>query len=90
MTKKINYKICCEEIIRICKLVPGWNLATFLEEEEIDVTSVADLYNSLHSFREQVEIDNHLIQDEKETKKIVDEGLRIRSVLIKQQMYGED
>ena len=89
-SKKDTYKACCEEIIKICDLFPGWSIAKFIEEEEIDITNAPLLHSTLKHFREQLEVDNHVIQDDEETEAIMAEGIRIHSILIKQQMYGED
>jgi len=90
MSKKDYYKACCEEIVKICDLFSGWSIAEFIEKEEIDITNAPLLYSTLKTYREQLEVDNHVIQDDEETEAIMAEGIRIHSILIKQQMYGED
>jgi len=88
--KKDIYSECVSEIIRICKLFPGWSISNFLLDEHIDATNISLLHESLKEYREQLEADNHVMLDDDETAQIVKEGMRIHSLLIKQQMYGED
>lgn len=88
--KEDTYEACCKEIVRICDLFPGWSIAEFIEKEEIDITNAPLLHSALKHYREQLEVDNHVIQDDEETEAIMNEGIRIHSILIKQQMYGED
>lgn len=91
MSKKRDiYRDCCQEIISICSLFPGWSIARFLSDENIDVTNASLLYEALKEYRQQLEIDNHVITDDDETEEIVREGMRIHSLLIKQQMYGDE
>lgn len=91
MSKKMDtYKNCCIEIINICELAPGWKLNIFLKDEEIDITNGLALYNSLKKQREQLELVSDLIADDIETKQIMDEGMRIHSLIIKEQMYGSE
>jgi len=91
MSKKKNtYKEACDEIVHICRLLPGWDFSEWLIKEEVDITQASSLVSSLKEFRQQLEMDNHVIQDDNETAEIIREGMRIHSLLIKQQMYGED
>jgi len=91
MSKKKNiYEQCCDEIVYICRLVPGWSLSTFLIEEELDIKQPVSLYNTLKQYREQLELVSKIIADDDETKKIMDEGLKIHNIIIKEQMYGSD
>ena len=90
MPKKNIYKESCSEIIQICNLFPGWSIARFLLDENLDITNAPLLYESLKEYRKQLEMDNNVITDDDETAEIVREGMRIHSLLIKQQMYGED
>jgi len=88
--KKDSYKEACSEIVHICRLFPGWDFSEWLIKEEVDITQASSLVSSLKEYRQQLEMDNHVIQDDDETEQIVREGMRIHSLLIKQQMYGED
>lgn len=91
MSKKRDiYSECVSEIIKIGKLSPEWCISNFLLEEDIDVTNAPLLYGALKEYRERLEIDNKMIMDDEETAEIIREGMRIHSLLIKQQMYGED
>lgn len=88
--KNEKYRMCCEEIMKICDLFPGFSVSKFIKEEEIDISNAPLLLSSLKEFRQRLELDNHIIQNDEETQQIIDEGMRIHSILIKQQMYGED
>lgn len=90
MPKRDIYRDCCQEIISICNLFPGWSIARFLLDEDIDVTNAPLLYGALKEYRQQLEMNNHVIIDDDETAEIVREGMRIHSLLIKQQMYGDE
>ena len=90
MPKKNYYKKCCEEIIKIVELFPQWNIIRFIKEEELDITEAPLLYNALKEYRERLELENHVICDDDETKKIMAEGLRIHSLIIKEQLYGNE
>lgn len=88
--KKDIYRMCCDEIINICNLFPGWSIARFISDEGIDITNPSALHSGLKGYREQLEMDNRVVTNDIETEEIVREGMRIHSLLIKQQMYGED
>lgn len=90
MSKKGTYKACCEEIIKICDLFPGWNIARFIKEEEIDIANAPLLHSYLKELREKLEIEPHIITDDEETEQIMRDGVNIHSLIIKQQMYGEE
>ena len=90
MSKRDIYKECCIEIIKIETLFPGFRLNDFVKEEMLDVIDGVPFLDSLKKYRRQLEMDNHVIQDDDETKKIIAEGMRIHSILIKQRIYGED
>ncbi len=85
-----TYKKCCIEITRICELAPGWRINEFLREEEVDITNAPVLYSSLKKQRQQLELVSDIIADDDETKKIMEEGMRIHSLIIKEQMYGSE
>lgn len=90
MSKKNVYKACCEEIVIICDLFPGWSIAEFIKEEGLDVSNAPLLHSSLKEYRQKLELNNHVITDDEETEAIMNEGIRIHSILIKQQMYGNE
>ena len=90
MRKRNIYEDIFNEIVRICDLFPGWNVSRFIEEERLVITNVSLLHSELKEYREKLELDNHVITDEDETDLILEEGLRIHSSIIKQQMYGEE
>jgi len=84
------YKECCNEIISICKLFPGWSVAQFVVDEHIDITNSGGLLDSLKKYRAQLELDNNVIISDEEANKILEEGKNIMKVIIKQRLYGED
>lgn len=84
------YKKCCFEIMNICKLAPGWRINVFIKDEEIDIKNGFFLYESLKKQREQLELVSEIIADDVETEKIMEEGMRIHSLIIKEQMYGRE
>lgn len=88
--KKDIYRACCEEIVTICDLFPGWSISEFIQAEGLDISNAPLLYSSLKDYRQQLELDNHVITDDEETEAIMAEGIRIHSILIKQQMYGNE
>lgn len=88
--KKDIYKDCCIEIVHICDIIPGWSLSNFIKEEEIDITSALPFYNMLKQYRQQLELVSTLIADEVETEKIMREGVKIYSLIMKEQMYGNE
>ena len=91
MPKKKNiYEKCCIEIVNICKLVPGWSLKDFIEDEKLDVNDGKSLYDGLKMLREQLDIVREIISDDEETERIMEEGIRIHNIIISEQLYGED
>lgn len=91
MSKKMDiYKKCCIEIMNICELAPGWRINVFIKDEEIDIKNGFLLYELLKKQRQQLELVSDIIADDIETAKIMEEGMRIHSLIIKEQMYGSE
>lgn len=89
-SSKKTYKDVCIELGKICKLFPNWSIANFIKEEEIDINNAPLFYSQLKEYRERLELDNHVITNDDEMKQILEDGLHIHSVIIKEEMYGED
>jgi hypothetical protein len=70
-------------------LFPNWSIKNFIEEEGLDVTNGPSLYSSLQEYRQALELDNHVLCSNEELNKIINDGLHIQSVLIKEE-YGEE
>jgi len=90
MSKRNIYKECCEEIVKIVTLFPEWKLNDFISDESIDITDGVPFLDSLKRYKAQLELDNHVIQDDDEIEKIISEGMKMNSIFIKKEMYGED
>lgn len=91
MSKKGSiYKQICQELVRISQLFPDFSLARFIIDENVTLEDGKGWYANLKTFREKLELDNHVMCDDEETQKILDEGLRIQSIIAKQQLYGKD
>lgn len=88
--KRKIYRAICELIIEICDLFPGFNIAKFIKEEELKLSNAPSLLFALRAYKEKLELDNDVITSDEETEEIMREGIRIHSILIKEQMYGED
>ena len=90
MHKKDIYKDIFMEVVNILSLFPEWDLIHFIEDEELDYKNPFPLYTGLKQYRERLEIDNHVFCDDEETQQIMDEGLRIHSLIVKEYLYGSD
>lgn len=91
MSKRVDiHEKCCIEIANICELAPGWRLNVFLKDEEIDIKNGFLLYELLKKQKDQLELVSEIIADDEETEKIMEEGMRIHSIIIKEQMYGSE
>tara|TARA_R110000772_G_scaffold196582_1_gene307365 strand:- start:38 stop:319 length:282 start_codon:yes stop_codon:yes gene_type:complete len=88
MRNKDIYKKVCDEIIMIMSLFPDWKFLEFIKDEELDISKGFVLYNALKEYREKLELDNHVVCEDEELKKIMAEGLKIHNLIIKEQMYG--
>lgn len=88
--KKDIYKECCIEIDHITRLAPGWSLNDFIKEEDLDITRGLPFYNMLKRYREQLELVSNIIADDEETQKILDEGIKIHGLIMKEQLYGTE
>lgn len=84
------YKQICQEIITICKLFPDFSIAMFILEERVSIEDGKGFLANLKEFREQLEMDNHVVCDDEEVQAIMDEGLRIQTIIAKEQLYGKD
>ena len=89
MPKMSIYQRILNEIFAITVLFPEFQIYTFCKEEDVDIADMQDLYTSLKHYREQLELNNHVFCDDEETEALIREGIRIYSVLIKEQFYGE-
>lgn len=88
--KKDVYKECCEEIIKITFLNKMWKLTDFIDEEGIDITQGPSLLSGLKEYRQRLELDNHIILDDEETDQLVEEGIKIHSLISKLMLYGNE
>jgi type II secretory pathway component PulF len=84
------YKQICQEIIKIGNLFPDFSIARFIRNENVTIEDGKGFHANLKAYRERLELDNHVVCDDEETQKIMDEGLRIQSILAKEQLYGKD
>lgn len=84
------YKKVCGELLKILKLHPEFSLGRFIKEENVTLEDGKGFYANLKLYREKLELDNHIMCDDKETQKIMDEGLRIQSIIAKERLYGKD
>lgn len=90
MSKQNIYKQICQELLKISQLFPDFSLSRFIIEENVTLEDGKGFHYNLKTFREKLELDNHVMCDDEETQKIMDEGLRIQSIIAKQQLYGKD
>ena len=90
MPKKNTYKMICQEIVAICNLSSDFSIKALIEEENIDITEPISFLAIIKEYRERLELDNHVICDDDELNKIVEEGIHIERVLAKEQLYGKN
>ena len=74
----------------ICELCPVFSIIDFLIQENIDVRDEKGFLFTLAEYREKLELDNHVICDDEELKKILEEGLHIHRIIVKERLYGKD
>lgn len=86
MSKKNLYKACCDEIVSISELFPGWCISRFIDDENIDVSDANLFLSSLKEYKSRLELDNHVITTDEE----VEEIMRNNTLITKKLIYGED
>jgi hypothetical protein len=89
MVKQEVYKQICQEILAICKMYPDFLIGQFIIEENVTLEDGNGFLYNLKNYREQLELDSNIICDDEEVQAIMDEGLRIQSILIKERMNGD-
>lgn len=90
MSKKSIYYQICQELIKIGRLAPDFSIGRFNAIENVTLEDGKGWLANLKTYRERLELDNHMICTDEETQKILDEGLKIHSIIAKEQLYGKD
>ena len=68
-------------MVKINHLYPSFHLAQYAFNEEIKLEDVKGLHASLKEYREELELDNHVICDEEETQQIINDGLNLYGLI---------
>lgn len=90
MPKTDIYKDICLEVMNIGTLFPGWSVVQFIEEEGLDIMDAPLLLHTLKGYREKLELNKEVFCPDAELEQIIEEGKHIHSVIIKEQMYGNE